>query len=142
MGQYKSDVAHIATNIDTIYSKLSNPETLQKLADMLPEDARGKVENVSFSSEGLKFQVPAAGEISLNVTEKVEPTLIVYSAISSPVPFKLVIDLTKVDADHTDALATIDVDIPVFLKPMVQGPLNDACKKMGEFLSFIPYDKI
>ena len=82
------------------------------------------------------------GEISLRVTERIEPNKIVLSADKSPVPFSVTIHLEDAGEKTTKGHAIIDVDIPIFLKPMIQGPLNQACQKFSDLLKVIPYDQI
>lgn len=142
MSEYKSEVAHINHPVELVYSKLSQPESLSHMAEMLPPEARAKVEGLAFTEDSISFNANGVGNIQLMITEKVEPSKVVYSAVSTPVPFKLVINLEGKEDGTTDAYAIFDVNIPVFLKPMVQGPLNQATEKFKELLTFIPYDKI
>ncbi|MDD2961431.1 MAG: SRPBCC family protein [Muribaculaceae bacterium] len=142
MSEYRSEVANINYDINLVYSKLSNPEALKSMADMLPAESRAKVQDLKFSADTISVKANPVGEITLQVVERIEPTTVVYSAVSSPVPFKLSLHLDADGIDKCKGYAIIDLDIPVFLKPMVQGPLNQACQKFSELLSVIPYDKI
>jgi hypothetical protein len=142
MANFKSDIVDIKSDIHTVFSKLSNPETLQSVADKLPPEAKQKIENISFSQNAISVKANPVGELKLEITERKDPELIVFSAVSSPLPFKVVINLEDNGGNATKACADIDVELNPFIKPMVQGPLTEAAKKFGELLSIIPYDSI
>lgn len=142
MADYKSELASIPHNINIVYSKLSNPESINSLMSMLPPEAKEKIKDVTFSKDSIIFKANGVGEITLKATELIEPTKIVFSAVSSPLPFKVIISLEEVNDNTTNGQATISVDVPVFLKPMLNGPLNQATERFKELLTNIPYDRI
>lgn len=142
MANFKSDIVDIKSDIHIVFSKLSNPETLQAVADKLPSEAKQKIENISFSQNAISVKANPVGEIKLEITERKEPVLIVFSAVTSPIPFKVLINLEDNGDNTTKAFADIDVELNPFIKPMVQGPLTEAAKKFGELLAIIPYESI
>ena len=142
MANFKSDIVDIKCNVQTVFSKLSNPETLKTVADKLPSEAKQKIENISFSQNAISVKANPVGQLKLEITEKNEPNLIVFSAVTSPIPFKVLINLEDNGGDTTKAYADIDVELNPFIKPMVQGPLTEAAKKFGELLAIIPYESI
>lgn len=142
MAEFKSDVVNIKANINTVFAKLAHPESLKSLADSLPEEAKRKIEHLSFSEDSISVTANPVGEITLSIVERIEPTLVVLTATSSPLPFKVSIHLEKIGEEDTKAFAQIDVELNPFLKPMVQGPLTEAAKKFGELLAIIPYNSI
>lgn len=142
MANFKSDFVDIKADIRTVFSKLSNPETLQAVADKLPPEAKQKIENISFSQDTISVKANPVGELKLEITERKEPELIIFSAVASPLPFKVMINLKDNGDNTTKAYADIDVELNPFIKPMVQGPLTEAAKKFGELLAIIPYNSI
>ncbi|MEG0011945.1 MAG: SRPBCC family protein [Muribaculaceae bacterium] len=142
MAEFKSDVVNINADVSTVYAKLSHPELLQGLADQLPAEAKTKIENISFSEDTISVTANPVGEIKLSIVERIEPTLVKLSAVSSPIPFMVSIHLEDAGENATRAFAQIDVELNPFLKPMVQGPLTEAAKKFGELLTVIPYNSI
>ena len=141
MAQYKSETAHIAHKIDLVFSKLSNPGTIGAAAENLPEQQREILEKVEFSEDAITVKGSPMGNLTLRRTQVVEPTRIVFEAEQSPVPFKITFNLTEA-GDATDATAAIDIEIPVFLRPMVSGPMEKATAQFAELLQRIPYDKL
>lgn len=141
MSEYKSEPAHINHPIDLVYLKLSNPQGLSSMIDKLPPEAQEKVKEMTFTPDSITFKA-AGSEILLKISEREEPSRIVYEAVSSPLPFKVTINLKKIEEQLTEGVASIEVNIPVFLKPMVQGPLKQATQRFKELLTVIPYDQI
>ncbi|MEF9924069.1 MAG: hypothetical protein RR854_05785 [Muribaculaceae bacterium] len=85
MAEFKSDVVNINADVSTVYAKLSHPELLQGLADQLPAEAKTKIENISFSEDTISVTANPVGEIKLSIVERIEPTLVKLSAVSSPI---------------------------------------------------------
>lgn len=139
MDSFKSDVVNIAADINAVFARLSNPGALEGLVEQLPADAKAKIENVSFTSDSIMVKANPVGEIKLEITERTEPTRVVYTATTSPLPFSLTINLVETGAAMTQAAASIDIKLNPFVKPMLSKPLNDAAKKFGELLAIIPY---
>ncbi len=146
METYKSDVAQIAAGIDRVFDRLSHPGTfndalksqVQEAADKLPQDVLDNLQNVKFEGDSLSIETPM-GPIKLGVVEAVSPTCVVYGAMRSPVAFNLRIDLESTGADTTQAVATIQLDIPKLLVPMVGGKLKEGAKQFGRILSKLPF---
>lgn len=142
MAEYKSDVATINYDINLVYSKLSHPSKLQNLLSELPADIVKTLENISFEDDCIVINANPVGEVKLRLKEKEEPTKIVFSGEGTVVPIKIVMNFEDAGAGTTKGFAVIDIDIPVFVKPMVDKPLKEGCKKLGDLLAMIPYDKI
>lgn len=142
MESYKSDIQTIDCDINTVYSKLSNPEILkikiEQNLDQLPDDAKENLAKVHFDADAITIESPM-GPIKLALAEKVEPEKIVFTAAQSPVAFNLLINLEAVDEQHTNALAELQLDIPVMLRAMVGGQLKQGAKRFGEMLAKLPY---
>ncbi|MBQ3325187.1 MAG: hypothetical protein IJG81_10155 [Muribaculaceae bacterium] len=142
MESYKSDSIIIDYNIDVIYSKLSDPrifkEHLDKNIDHLPDEAREHLEKVKFEDDGISVESPM-GMLKLSVCESVAPTMVKYTAQSSPVPFGLTINLSPIDEDHTQSVTELNIELPMMLRAMVGSKLSDGAKKLGEMIAKLPY---
>lgn len=145
METYKSDKVVIDYNIELIYSKLSNPsmfkEKLEKNMDQMPDEAREQLNNLNFEDDGISIDSPM-GAVKLSVGESVAPSMVKYVAESSPVPFGLTVNLEAIDDDHTNAVAEINIEIPMMLRAMVGGKLKDGAQKMGEVIAKLPYGEM
>lgn len=142
MESYKSDSIIIDHNIDVIYSKLSDPrifkEHLDKNIDRLPDEAREHLEKVKFEDDGISVESPM-GMLKLSVCESVAPTMVKYTAQSSPVPFGLTINLSPIDEHHTQSITELNIELPMMLRAMVGSKLSDGAKKLGEMIAKLPY---
>lgn len=145
METYKSNKVVIDHNIELIYSKLSNPsmfkEQMEKNMDRIPDEARQHLDNLKFEEDGISINSPM-GAVKLSVSESVEPNLVKYVAESSPVPFGLTINLEAIDEEHTNAIAEINIELPMMVRAMVGGKLSEGAQKMGEVLAKLPYGEL
>ena len=145
METYKSDKVIIDHNIDVVYSKLSDPrvfkEHIDKNLDRLPEEAREHLQSVKFEDNGISVDSPM-GALKLSVSESVAPSMVKYTAPSSPVPFGLTINLQAIDDTHTESVTEISIELPFMLKAMVGSKLTDGAKKLGELIAKLPYGEM
>ena len=145
METYKSDKVIIDHSIDVVYSKLSDPrvfkEHIDKNLDRLPEEAREHLQSVKFEDDGISVDSPM-GPLKLSVSESVAPSMVKYTAPSSPVPFGLTINLQAIDDTHTESITEINIELPFMLKAMVGSKLTDGAKKLGELIAKLPYGEM
>lgn len=134
MAEYSINPTNVRTNIDRIYSVVSNPEKIKELTAKVPAEAQDKLKEMEFESDSITLNVGPVGKIKLAVTERVEPNKIVYTAQNSPVPMSMTLKLDKVDEGNTTLNGSLNLDIPVFLRPMVDGKIKDALAKVSERL--------
>lgn len=145
METYKSEKVIIDHNIDVVYSKLSDPrvfkEHIDNNLDRLPEEAREHLQSVKFEDDGISVDSPM-GALKLSVSESVAPSMVKYTAQSSPVPFGLTINLQAIDESHTESITEINIELPFLLKAMVGSKLTDGAKKLGELIAKLPYGEM
>lgn len=145
METYKSDKVTINHNINLIYSKLSDPSIfkaqIDNNMDRLPEEAREHLKSVKFEEDGISVESPM-GTLKLSVSESQEPTMVKYTAQSSPVPFGVTINLESVDENTTHAVTELNIELPFMLKAMVGGKLSEGAQKMGELIAKLPYGEM
>lgn len=145
METYKSDKVTINHNINLIYSKLSDPSIfkaqIDNNMDRLPEEAREHLKSVKFEEDGISVESPM-GTLKLSVSESQEPTMVKYTAQSSPVPFGVTINLESVDENTTQTVTELNIELPFMLKAMVGGKLSEGAQKMGELIAKLPYGEM
>ena len=147
METYKSNPQRIACDIDTIYSKLSSPsvfkEQIEANIDRLPDEARANLEKVQFDDDAIAIESPM-GQLRLAVDREQSqaPGRVVYTAAQSPVRFNMVIDLKPLSEQETESQASLQLDLPIFLRAMVGGQLEQAASKFGELLAQLPYQSL
>ena len=147
MESFKSTPHSIACDAATIYSKLTNPSLIQQQieakADRIDEQARQHLDTVKFTEDSISIQSPM-GEVALSLDREnsIEDERVVYTASSSPVPINMVINLQSQDDGTTMSTAELQLQLPFFLRKMVEGQLQEGAERFGELLSRIPFDRL
>jgi len=137
MSKYSSKPVVINHSAQVLYDKVSDLSYLQQRLEQLPPEARGRMGDVRFTTDSIAIEAPAVGTITLNVTQRISPSLVRLEAQNSPVPLGLEINLKPVGDAVTEVTADIDVEVPSMLKPFVGGKLQEAADKFGEMFSNI-----
>ena len=147
METYKSNPQRIGCDIDTVYSKLSSPAVfraqIEANLDRLPEEARANLDKVQFEEDAIAIESPM-GQLRLAVDHEQSqmPGRVVYTAAQSPVKFNMVIDLHPVGEQETESVAALQLDLPLMMRAMVGGQLQQAAVKFGEMLAQLPYQNL
>ena len=147
MESFKSTPHSIACDAATIYSKLTNPSLIQQQieanTDRIDEQARQHLDTVKFTEDSISIQSPM-GEVALSLDREnsIEDERVVYTASSSPVPINMVINLQSQDDGTTMSTAELQLQLPFFLRKMVEGQLQEGAERFGELLSRIPFDRL
>lgn len=118
-----------------LYSKLSNVDAMRQRFEEIPEDIKAKAGQLRFEDERLIIVTPQVGEISFIVKERKEPEKIVYSAEKSPLPLDLVVELKENTPDTTQVTTSIEVDLPLMLRPLVGPQMQMAADKLAELIA-------
>ncbi len=103
----------------------------------MPED---KLQDFSFDSDSVQVSVPPVGTIKLRIIEREENKCVKFEAEQSPLPFNLWIQVLPVDDATSKMKVTVKAYIPIMLKGMVAGPLQDGIEKIADVLAQIPYN--
>ena len=147
METYKSNPQRIGCDIDTVYSKLSSPAVfraqIEANLDRLPEEARANLDKVQVEEDAIAIESPM-GQLRLAVDHEQSqmPGRVVYTAAQSPVKFNMVIDLHPVGEQETESVAALQLDLPLMMRAMVGGQLQQAAVKFGEMLAQLPYQNL
>ena len=136
MANFESSVKVIPYSQERVYAKLSDLSNLESVKDRLPED---KVQDLSFDSDILSFNVSPVWSITLQIVERDPCKCIKLATTNSPLPFNMWIQLVETAEEECKIKLTIGMDINPFMKAMVQKPLQDGLEKMVEMLSMIQY---
>lgn len=147
MESFKSEPHAIACDAATIYSKLTNPSLIQQQieshADMIDDEARQHLDAVKFTEDTIAIQSPM-GEVTLALdhANSVQGQRVVYTASQSPVPINMVINLEPQADASTMSTAELQLNLPFFMRKMVEGQLREAANRFGELLARIPFDRL
>ena len=147
MESFKSNPHMIACDAATIYSKLTNPSLIKNQieanADRIDDEARQHLDTVKFSEDSIAIQSPM-GEVTLSLdhNNSIEGERVVYTASSSPVPINMVINLQPQEDQTTMSTAELQLELPFFLRKMVEGQLKEGAERFGLLLARIPFDRL
>ncbi|MCM1484500.1 MAG: hypothetical protein NC043_09200 [Muribaculaceae bacterium] len=135
MSIYKGKPAEVFQPIEQVYRKISDIGSYQSKLEALPAEAREKLGDVRFTDDAIIINTAPVGEIRFEVTHRHEPDLVKLAAAQSPVPFGIAIHLESTSPEATKISSEIDVDIPMMLRPMVGGKLQEAADKFSELIT-------
>ena len=147
MESFKSNPHIIACDAATIYSKLTNPSLIKNQieanADRIDDEARRHLDTVKFSEDSIAIQSPM-GEVTLSLdhNNSIEGERVVYTASSSPVPINMVINLQPQEDQTTMSTAELQLELPFFLRKMVEEQLKEGAERFGQLLARIPFDRL
>ncbi len=137
MSKFESSIKQIPYPVEAVYKNISDLSNLERVRDREPED---KLQDCSFDSDSVQVSVPPVGTIKLRIIEREENKCVKFEAEQSPLPFNLWIQVLPVDDATSKMKVTVKADIPIMLKGMVAGPLQDGIEKIADVLAQIPYN--
>lgn len=135
--KYESGIKQIPYAQEKVYEMLSNLENIEKVRARIPEDKLG---GLTFDRDSVSVDVPPVGSITMRVIEREAPKCVKFEAANSPVPFNLWIQILPVTDTSSKMKVTVKADIPMFLKPMLGGKLEEGVDKIADALAIIPYE--
>lgn len=134
--KFESTVRQINAPQEKVYEMLSNLQNLERVRDRLPED---KLQGLEFDSDSVSVEAPMVGRLALQVVEREAPKTIKFEATQSPVPLNFWIQLLPVTEDTCKMKLTLKADLNIFLRGMVQKPLQEGIERAADVLQNIEY---
>lgn len=144
--KYVSDVKIVNNNQEIIYNYLSNFENLSKyvneglLAKMTEQVPQIQISNFESDADSCRFQIGGMGLAEIRIIER-EPfkTIKVSSSGSLPVSIVFWIQLLPVAAYETKLRLTLDAEMSMMVKMMVNKKLEEGINRMADMLAALPY---
>ncbi len=145
MAEYKSAETPVKASAEAVFKKLSNLEGLKELLsrvpeDQVPADQRELFNQIQITPDTLSFPAGPVGNLTLKLTETVEPTFIKLEGVGTPVPMALMLHIHPSTEVSCSVQVQIDLQIPAMLKPMVNGPINKMVSGFADMLRNLPFD--
>ena len=137
MTSFESKVKVVPYPQEAVYRNISDLSNLERIRDRIPGD---KIQDFSFDTDNVTINVPPVGTVSMRIVEREEPKCVKFEAVQSPMPFNLWIQMLPIDASTSKMKVTVKADIPLMLKGLVTGPLQDGVDKVADALALIPYE--
>ena len=136
MSKFESSIKQVPYAQEAVYRNISDLRNLERVRDRVPED---KIDSFSFDEDTVSVSVPPVGQITLRIIEREEPKCVKFESVESPISFNLWIQVLPVTHESSKMKVTVKADIPIMLRGMVSGPLEDAVEKIADVLSIVPY---
>ncbi|MDR1557489.1 MAG: SRPBCC family protein [Tannerellaceae bacterium] len=136
MTEFVSDIKAVPYNDERIFGMLSDLSNLERIKDRIPQD---KLKDFVSDSDSCSFSVDPVGKISFRIIDREPNKTIKFTAVHSPVPLDLWIQLKQVAENDTRMKLTVRAELNPFIKPMVSKPLQDAIEKISTLLASLPY---
>jgi hypothetical protein len=136
MTEYTSEVQVVPYSAERIYAKLSDLSNLEKVQSLLPID---KISDFTFDCDSCSFKAEMIGKIALRIVDREPGKTIKLESEESPMEFTCWIQLKEVGTEDTRMKLTLKIDLPFFLKAMVNNKIEEGIKKIAETLATIPY---
>jgi hypothetical protein len=135
MAKYTGKTVKVASSAQEISEKFADLTVLSSVVDKLPESEREKIGKVTFETDAIIIANPQVGNLAFRVKER-SANRVVMGA-SSPMAMELTVDLLPIDATSTNVATTVDIDIPMMLKPMIGPMLQKAADQFGDLMGKI-----
>lgn len=147
MATYKSNDIMMSGSAEVVFTTLSNPENLKNLLenvpmDRVPEDKREMIEQIEVTTDSISFPAGPVGHLTLRISRLERPTLIELEGVGAPIKMALSLHIRPVDETSSEGRVEINIDIPMMLKPMISGPLQQLVDQFGVILGTIPFDSV
>lgn len=134
MATYKAKPVHIGRSAEYIAGQFSDLTRLQSALDALPETERSKVGDVQFTADSIVMRTAQVGEIRFKVKERT-PLRVAFEAGGLPMPMIIAADIEPKGDSASEVTASLDIDIPAVLRPMVGGAMQKAVDRFAELIA-------
>ena len=144
--RYVSDIKVINNNQEIIYNYLSNFENLSKyvnegiLSKMTEQVPQIQISNFESDADSCRFQISGMGQAEIRIIER-EPVknIKIGSSGSMPVGITFWIQLLPVSAYETKLRLTLDADMSMMIKMLVNKKLEEGINRLADMLAMLPY---
>ncbi len=134
MAKYESKPVAVNQPIEALFDRFSDISLFQQKIEEIPAEERAKIGDVTFEADAICINTPQVGQLKFQVTERTAPGHIVFSAVGSPIPLSMVIDIKSISESVSEVVTAIDVEIPAMLRPLIGGKMQEAADKFGEMI--------
>lgn len=142
---YKSSGRLVNAPAVAVFNKLSNLEGLKSIIanipdSAVPEDKRELLNGVKVSADSISFPAGPVGEITLQVIERLSPTLIRLQGVGTPVPLTMSLEIAPLSDASCEAAVAIDIAIPKMMAPMIGGTIQKMADQFADVLERLNYE--
>jgi len=144
--KYVSDIKIVKQNQEIVYNYLSNFENLSKyvneglLSKLTEQVPQIKISNFESDIDSCRFQIAGMGLAEIRIIER-EPhkTIKVKSSGKLPLDITFWIQLLPVSAYESKLRITLDAEMSMMIKMMVNKKLEEGINRFADMLAALPY---
>lgn len=144
--KYVSDVKLVSQNQEVIFNYLSNFENLSKyvnegiLTKLTEQVPQIKITNFESDADSCRFQLAGMGLAEIRIIER-EPYKTIKITSNGKLPVEIVfwIQLLPVEAYVTKLRLTLDAEMGMMIKMMVNKKLEEGINRLADVLAGLPY---
>lgn len=153
MAKYESQIKQVPFSQSAVYAKISDLSNLAVIKDRMDdpniqaqipadkiEEVRRAVSQMEFTTDTLSGPIGPIGNIAVEIVEREPEKCVKFASTSSPVSFKLWIQVLPTSQISSKIKVTIDADINFFMKQVLAKPLQQGVDKFADMLAMIPYE--
>lgn len=135
MAKYTGKTVTVDLPASQISEKFADLTVLEQFKDRIPAEQREKVGEVRFEKDGIVLNNPQTGEMAFRVTERTDKKVVFHA--DGMIPLNVYVDLKSVSDTTTEVTTTLDIDIPLMLRPIIGGKLQQVADMFGEMIGKI-----
>jgi hypothetical protein len=144
--KYVSDVKLVSQNQEVIFNYLSNFENLSKyvnegiLTKLTEQVPQIKISNFESDADSCRFELAGMGLAEIRIIER-DPFKTIKISSSGKLPVEIVfwVQLLPVEAYVTKLRLTLDADMGMMIKMMVNKKLEEGINRLADVLAGLPY---
>ena len=153
MAKYESQIKQVHFSQSAVYAKISDLSNLAVIKERIDDpniqaqipadkidEVRRAVSQMEFTTDTLSGPVGPIGNIAVEIVEREPEKCVKFASTSSPVSFKLWIQVLPTSQISSKIKVTIDADLNFFMKQVLAKPLQQGVDKFADMLAMIPYE--
>lgn len=133
-------------NLDNLRQKIADPAAADLLKSNLPPEIKPEqidkfreyAEKMELGADYIKIASPM-GEVTLRLVEQEAPKCLKFAGEDAPLPLTMWIQLLPT-AEGCKMKLTIGAEVNMFMKAMVNKPLQKAANGLADMLARLPYN--
>lgn len=136
MSKYTGKPFVVDKPAQAIADKFADLTALNEWVDKLPAEERERLAGVKFTTDSISFDTKQIGTMTFIVAER-SAQAVKLKAAGLPVALDLTIDLKALSDDKTEAVCSIDIELPAMLRPMIAPQLKKAVEMLSDVVAKI-----
>ncbi len=135
MTNYESEVKTIFSNIEKVFNQLSDLTNLESLLDGNKSEVKDKLKDLQFDADSFNFSIETFGKIGFRIIERKPFEIVKFQSEYFPVKTNVWIRLNQTAENETNMKLSIEADIPLMIKVMVDSKLKEMVNLLADTIS-------